>query len=74
MKVKFVQAYVEEDTWLRIVGLDQEVTGCSQSSQWHAFLPHFMAGAEFYFPINTRLWSASIYKQTAITGTIPDFI
>lgn len=39
-----------------------------------ACFPHFMIRAEFYFPIKTHLWSASIYKQTAITRNIPDFI
>lgn len=37
MQVELVQAYVEEDAWLRMGGVDQEVTSCSQSSQWHVF-------------------------------------
>lgn len=37
VQVELVQAYVEEDAWLRMGGVDQEVTGCSQFSQWHVF-------------------------------------
>lgn len=37
VQVELVQAYVEEDAWLRMGGVDQEVTDCSQSSRWHVF-------------------------------------
>lgn len=73
VQVELVLAYVEEDAWLRMGGVDQEVTGCSPVQSVACF-PHFMVAAEFYFPMKTHLWSASIYKQTAITWNIPDFV
>lgn len=33
VQVELVRAYVEENAWLRMGSIDQEVTGCSQSSQ-----------------------------------------
>lgn len=66
VQVELVLAYVEEDAWLRMGGVDQEVTGCSPVQSVACF-PHFMVAAEFYSPMKTHLWSASIYKQTAIT-------
>lgn len=66
MQVELVLAYVEEDAWLRMGGVDQEVTGCSPVQSVACF-PHFMVAAEFYSPMKTHLWSASIYKQTAIS-------